>query len=184
MAFHWLSVAKSWRKLPPRQLALRERILGDPYYRLQSMAEVVVAAQLGVKIDVNRASVDDWLRLPGISIHQARSLVELAGMGVQLLCVEDIAAALSIPVEPVKPLEPLLYFCYYDPESLSTPGQVDVNSASVEQLTEIPLLPSALATRIVSDRQQNGDYRNLADFGQRLGLTSQTITQLLHYLKF
>ena len=185
MAFHWLTVAKSWsNSLSSRQSALQARILSDPYYRFQSMTEVAVAAQMGVKIDVNRASVDDWLRLPGISIHQARSLVELAGMGVQLLCVEDIAAALSIPVEPVKRLEPLLYFCYYDPESLSTPGQVNANTASMEQLAEIPLLPPALAARIVGDRQQNGAYRHLADFGQRLALNSQLISQLMHSLKF
>ena len=181
---HWLTVAKGWSKLSPRQSALQARISSDPYYRFQSMAEVAVAAQMGVKIDVNRASVDDWLRLPGISIHQARSLVELAGMGVQLLCVEDIAAALSIPVEPVKRLELLLYFCYYDPQSLSTPGQVNANTASVEQLAEIPLLPPALAARIVGDRQQNGAYRHLADFGQRLALNSQLISQLMHSLKF
>ena len=59
-------------------MSLRSRIIEDPYYRFKSAFEIAVAADLGVKIDVNQANVDDWLRLPGISIHQARQLVALS----------------------------------------------------------------------------------------------------------
>jgi len=52
----------------------------------------IAVAALGIQIDVNQASVD-WLRLPGLSIHQAR--VELCRSGVQFYCLEDIAAALN-----------------------------------------------------------------------------------------
>jgi DNA uptake protein ComE-like DNA-binding protein len=77
---------------------LRVKLLNDPYYRLQSLEEVRVAAELGIYIDVNQAGVDDWLRLPGLSIHQARSLTALTQSGVQLHCLEDLAAALNLPV--------------------------------------------------------------------------------------
>lgn len=96
------------------QIGIKNRILNDPYYRFRSLKEVAIAAELGVKIDVNQASIDDWLRLPGFSIHQARSLVDLVGMGVQLLCIEDVAAAISLPVWRLQPLEPILHFEYYD----------------------------------------------------------------------
>lgn len=78
-----------------QQGPLRAQILADPYYRFQSLAEVALAAELGISIDVNQASVDDWLRLPGLSIHQARQLVQLTQNGVQFYAIEDIAAALS-----------------------------------------------------------------------------------------
>lgn len=55
--------------------------LQDPYYRFQSVEELRLAAVLGVRLDVNQASVDDWLRLPGLSIHQARLLVTLNQSG-------------------------------------------------------------------------------------------------------
>ncbi|MFW6358396.1 MAG: ComEA family DNA-binding protein, partial [Chroococcales cyanobacterium] len=112
--WNWIPSSQSLSaKLNP----VRQRILNDPYYRLRSLQEVAIAAELGLKLDVNRASVDDWLRLPGISIHQARSLVELSGMGVQFLCLEDLAAALSVSIGRLKPLEPVLYFSYYDSDS-------------------------------------------------------------------
>lgn len=164
--------------------SIRARILNEPYYRFNSLQEIAVAVELGIRIDVNQASVDDWLRLPGISIHQARTLVELAAMGVQLLSIEDIAAAISIAPQRIKPLEPILSFCYYDPESLLMPRRINPNSASIEELTEIPILESATAIAIIQNRQQNGYYRNIADLQRRLALSSQLISQLMHYLQF
>ena len=178
--FNWNSTAR----LNPNLQSLRERLQRDPYYRLQSAEEIAIAAAVGIKIDVNQASVDDWLRLPGISIHQARSLFELTRMGVQFCCMEDIAAALSLPVQRLIPLQPILSFCYYDGESVSTPPLVHANSASIEQLTKIPAVDLFLARVIVQNRLDLGAYRNLADFQRRLSLSPQLISDLMYYLQF
>ncbi|NET58536.1 MAG: ComEA family DNA-binding protein [Symploca sp. SIO2E6] len=166
------------------QQSIRTRIQNDPYYRLQSAQEIAIAAALGVKIDVNQASVDDWLRLPGISIHQARLLVELTNSGVQFYCLEDIAAALSLAVGRLKPLQPILDFCYYDPASLLTPQQINVNIASVEKLTKIPAIDLFLARAIVENRLKHGLYRNLADFQRRLDLNPKLVSDLMYYVRF
>lgn len=168
----------------PNLHLMRVRLQSDPYYRLQSAEEIAVAAELGIKIDVNQASVDDWLRLPGISIHQARSLVELSRMGVQFCCLEDIAAALGISVQRIKPLQPILSFCYYDPDSDLTPQPINPNIVSVEQLTKIPGVDLFLARAIVQNRTEGGNYRNLADFQRRLSLNPQLISDLMYYLRF
>ncbi|MBE9116614.1 ComEA family DNA-binding protein [Lusitaniella coriacea LEGE 07157] len=170
--------------LNPNRRAIRNRLLSNPYYRLRSRDEIEIALELGLTIDVNRASVDDWLRLPGISIHQARSLVDLAGMGVQLLCPEDLAAALSIPIGRLHPFVPLLDFCYYDPDSLALPQRLNPNTATVEQLGQIPILPPPLARHLVENRLQYGAYRNLADLQQRLALNNHLTEQLMNYLRW
>ncbi|PSP10577.1 MAG: DNA uptake protein [Cyanobacteria bacterium SW_11_48_12] len=176
--FDWLSPVRGVRrKVDPRWVSIRAKIKNDPYYRLQSMAEVAAAAELGVKIEVNQASVDDWLRLPGISIHQADG-------GGQFYCIEDLAATLNLPLPRLKPLEPLLNFSYYDPESLSTPKRVNPNTASLEELAQIPILETALAQAMVQNRLAHGNYGNLADLQQRLSLSSQLTSQLMHYLQF
>ena len=59
------------------QIGLKKKIANDPYYRFQTLAEIAIAVELGITIDANQASIDDWLRLPGFSIHQARSLTKL-----------------------------------------------------------------------------------------------------------
>jgi DNA uptake protein ComE-like DNA-binding protein len=169
----------SWLQLQ----TIRNRLLNDPYYRLQSVEEIAVAASLGIQIDVNQATVDDWLRLPGLSIHQARSLVQLSHAGVQFYCLEDIAVALSVPLQRLAPLTPILKFCYYDAETSSFP-RINPNTATVEALIQIPTMDLALAQAIVENRQLAGAYRNLVDFQKRLSLPGHMTSQLMYYLSF
>ncbi|WP_414528194.1 helix-hairpin-helix domain-containing protein [Nodularia chucula] len=175
----------NWLPLNLKLQKLRAKLLNDPYYRLQSGEEIQLAVKLGMRIDANQATVDDWLRLPGLSIHQARSLVELSRSGVKFYCIEDVAAALSIPTQRLSPLQPLLNFIYYDNESLDYPSQlVNVNTATVAQLVKIPFMDVSLAEFVVQNRLSSGSYRNLADFQRRLDLSGEAIAQLMYFLQF
>lgn len=179
MLSNWLKSAKQMQAIQP----LRSRLLSDPYYRFRSIAEIQLAAQLGLYIDANRAGVDDWLRLPGLSIHQARSLVALVQSGVQFHCLDDVAAALGIPVQQLQLVAPILKFCYYDAESLDHIQPVNPNFASIEQLTRVPKIDLFLAKAIWSDRQKHGTYQSIAHFQQRLALPAELISHLMHYLR-
>ncbi|WP_026730973.1 helix-hairpin-helix domain-containing protein [Fischerella sp. PCC 9605] len=171
--------------LNPRLQKLRSKLLNDPYYRLQSAEEIVIAASLGIRIDANQATVDDWLRLPGLSIHQARSLVELSRSGVKFYCIEDLAAALSISIQRLKPLEPILNFSYYDDEAVNNITYViNPNTATIESLLKVPFIDASLAQAVVENRQSAGLYRNLVDFQQRLNLSGDILAQLMYYLRF
>ena len=167
-----------------RLQVLKRRLQADPFYRFQSPEEVAIAGELGVKIEVNQATVDEWLRLPGLSIHQARQLVELTGLGMQFLAVEDLAAALNIPVQQIKYWTPVLSFTYADPDSCLTPAKIAVNQADLAQLLTIPFITPAIAENLLQNRDQAGPYRNLADLQKRLRLPLDLISQLLHYLQF
>ncbi|BBA79535.1 DNA uptake protein [cyanobacterium endosymbiont of Rhopalodia gibberula] len=178
-------VLSRWsKKLNLNRQAIRKRILNDPYYRFCSLEEVEIAAELGLTIDVNQASVDDWLRLPGLSIHQGRTLVALVSMGVELLCIEDLAAALSLPINSLKPLAPILVFSYRDPKNLLMFQRVNVNCATLEQLQDIPVIDAILAQNLVNNRRENGCYKNFVDLQRRLALTGSIISELMHYLQF
>ena len=161
---------------------LRLRLTQEPYCRLRSLSEVWGAVHLGIRIDVNQAKVDDWLRLPGLSIHQARLLVELRQGGVEFHSIEDIAAALGMPLSALTPLEPILQFCYYGAVTHGVTNQININTASVEQLAEIPGLELFLARAIVQNRIHGGRFRDLVDLKNRLFLPGELITQLMHYL--
>ncbi|MEA5582248.1 ComEA family DNA-binding protein [Nodularia harveyana UHCC-0300] len=175
----------NWLPLNLKLQKLRAKLLNDPYYRLQSGEEIQLAVKLGLRIDANQATVDDWLRLPGLSIHQARSLVELSRSGVKFYCIEDVAAALAIPTQRLAPLTPLLHFIYYDNESLDSPRQlVNPNTATVEQLVKIPFMDVSLAEAVIQNRLSSGSYRNLADFQRRLDLPGEAIAQLMYFLQF
>jgi DNA uptake protein ComE-like DNA-binding protein len=161
---------------------LANRLTQDPAYRLRSYQEVAQAAQLGYALDVNRATVDDWLRLPGLSIRQAQALVRLRLGGVQFHCLEDVAAALGLGAVALQPLAPVLSFCYYDEPCGALPS-VSVNQGSAQQLASVPGLSQALAQGIVLERSHRGPYRDLADLQQRLHLPPDQLQALLYYLR-
>ena len=161
---------------------LRYRLQQEPYYRFQSFDELLLAAGWGVCIDANKASVDDWLRLPGISIHQARKLVAIAQSGLFFNCIEDVAASLNMPTPQIQGWTAVLKFYYYAPERLE-PVTVDVNTASSTQLESVPAIDHFISRAIIHYRK-NGPYRDIADFQQRLRLAPEMTAELLHYLKF
>jgi len=171
----------SWH---PRWLRLRAKIKNDPYYRFQSLEEIAIAAELNVAIEVNFATVDDWLRLPGISIRQAQTLTDLTAAGIQFYSLEDIAAALNLPLQRLQPFAPILRFTFTDPESELRPCSINPNTATADELATVPFLDRPLAEQVVDNRLKYGNYRNLADFHHRLALTSQLTAQLMHYLRF
>ena len=167
-----------------KKRATAYKIRNDPYYRFQSLREIEIAARLGIKIDVNRASVDDWLRLPGISIHQAKVLVELVQKGVHLVCLEDVAGAIDVSVTRLLPLEPILYFAYYDRLSALSPQKINLNQASLAQIKQVSLWDEELALLVFNEREKNGKYHNFADLQSRLNLDNELIFKLLCYLTF
>ncbi|MEO1589856.1 MAG: helix-hairpin-helix domain-containing protein [Cyanobacteria bacterium J06632_22] len=158
---------------------LRGRLEKDPYYRFRSYEEVRAAVRLGVRIDVSHATVDDWLRLPGLSIHQARTLSALVHRGVPLMSIEDVAAALHLPLQRLRPLEPILEFRYYDPPPNPT---LDINQVSGPQLLQIPGMTPHFAQQLIYHRRL-GPYRSWEDLQQRLRLPPEQVGHLIHYLQ-
>jgi DNA uptake protein ComE-like DNA-binding protein len=151
----------------------------EPYYRFRSISELNAAAQRGERIAVHSATVDDWLRLPGLSIHQARALVDLQAAGLELYAIEDLAAALEIPLHRAQGWQAILSFEYHHPES--APLQLNPNRATLVELQQIMI--STLAERIIEAREIT-TFQDLADLQRRLQLDGPTLTHLLPYLRF
>ncbi|MEA5447694.1 ComEA family DNA-binding protein [Leptolyngbya sp. CCNP1308] len=173
---------KRWQALRAQLHPLAARLSQDPSYRLGSYQEVAQAAKLGFTLDVNRATVDDWLRLPGLSIRQAQGLVRLRQAGVQFHCLEDLAAALGAAPTQLTPLAPVLSFCYYE-EHCGTLPRVGLNQATVYELCSLPGMPPAVAEAVVQERSRRGPYQDLADLQRRLGLAPDLVQTLMYYLR-
>jgi len=156
----------------------------DPRYRFRSLLELQQATRQGFRLEVATASVDDWLRLPLFSIHQAHLLTRLQRSGVALHCMEDLAAALEVPIAQIEPLRQALRFTYYDANSPLRLQKLNPSQADPVKLLGIPGLDETLVQRIVNDRNQRGAYRDLADFQARLQLSGDRIEDLMYYLTF
>ena len=162
--------------------ALSQQLRANPLMRFETLADLQAAAALGIRIDVAQATQDDWLRLPGLSIHQARTLAQLGQSGLQFHCLDDIAAALGLSINQVAGYGPILQFCFYDEDERSP--ICNANHASAAALQTLPVLSESLVTAILQERNSRGPFSDLANFQQRLSLDAATTSQLMHYLRF
>ncbi len=154
----------------------------NPYCRLCTLDDVAIAVELGLFIDANRAGVDDWLRLPHLSIHQARQLVALRQAGVVFYCLEDVSSGLGVSTAVLQQFSMLIQFRYYSVDETSI-GGLNPNYAPLTALAELPGVSEEVARSIVMTREA-APFRDLVDLQRRLGLPRDVVNQLLHYLRF
>ncbi len=158
----------------------------NPERRLSDVAEVRHAADLGWRLDVNRASAADWLRLPGISPSQVDLLLRLQQGGVQLSGPEDLERLLELPPSQVAVWEPLLLFRWYGDGAPHAAGssRVDLNHASAAALQQqLPQLDEARRSRLLRERQR-APFSDLADLQQRLQLPPALVEELIGRVRF
>lgn len=146
----------------------------QPARRLRSAEEVERAAALGWRLDVNRATAADWLRLPGCSPDQADLLQRLQAGGVQLSGPEDLQRLLQLDPERLRSWLPLLEFRWYGSPPAPAPTLVAVNAAPADQLRRLGGLGEAELARLLQERSRR-PFRDLADLQQRLALPAALI---------
>ena len=145
-----------------------------------------LAAAAGPPIDVNRASADDWLRLPGISTAQVDLLLRLQQGGVQLSGPDDLQRLLELSHQQLAAWEPLLQFHWYSeaPLAAARPGRLDLNQATAAALEQrLPQLSSDRRRRLLWERQR-APFQDLADLQQRLQLPPAVVEELIGRVRF
>jgi len=164
------------------ELKLRQ----DPQRRLSDGSEARHAVALGWRLDVNRASASDWLRLPGISAAQVDLLLRLQQGGVQLSGLDDLQRLLELPRSQAAAWEPLLLFRWYGDGAPvpAAPKPVDLNHASASALEQqLPQLDAVRRARLLRERQR-APFIDLADLQQRLQLPPALVEQLIGKVRF
>ena len=183
------------RPAAPAPRPLEERVEQDllelklehnPNLRLANAQEVQHAAALGWRLDVNRASADDWLRLPQIQRDQVDLLLRLQQGGVQLSGPEDLQRLLDLPASVVAIWEPLLQFRWYGDGAPTTvrPLLIDLNRAPAQALErQLPQLSPERRQRLLRERQR-APFQDLADLQQRLQLPAAVVEDLIGKVRF
>lgn len=163
-------------------LALRLR--QQPGAQLRDAGEVLRAAALGWRLDVNRATRADWLRLPGCEPRHADLLGRLRDGGVQLSGADDLARVLELDQATVAAWLPLLEFRWYgEPPAAATPPPLPLNRADARQLQQQLGLSPERTGRLLRERRR-APFRDLADLQQRLQLPPQLVEQWIGRVGF
>jgi len=165
------------RDLLALQLAQR------PQRRLRDAREVERAAALGWRLDVNRATAADWLRLPGCSQGQADLLLRLQAGGVQLSGPEDLQRLLQLDPAQLRCWLPLLEFRWYGTPPAAALLPVCVNGAPARELRRLEGLKEQQLTLLLQERGRR-PFRDLADLQQRLALPADLIEGWIGRVRF
>jgi DNA uptake protein ComE-like DNA-binding protein len=155
----------------------------NPNLALRSAAEVQMLAELGWRLDVNRASRDDWQRLPGISATQVDLLLRLQAAGVQLSGAEDLRQVLELERAQIDSWLPVLSFHWYgEPAAGPPPPPLDLNRATTRQLSTLGLSPER-SQRLLRERARR-PFSDLADLQQRLQLPPTLVEAWIGRVRF
>jgi len=180
------------RRIPEHEAVKREQVEREllalklrqnPALRLRDAHEVRHAAALGWRLDVNRATRADWLRLPGMPAQHVDLLLRLQAGGVQLSGAEDLQRLLELPAAVVAAWQPLLEFRWYG-EAPATPPEprLDLNRARLPDLQALGLSPER-SQRLLRERAR-APFRDLADLQQRLQLPPDLVEHWIGKVRF
>lgn len=163
---------------------LELRLQQQPAAPLRDGGEVARAAALGWRLDVNRATQADWLRLPGCRPHQADLLVRLRKGGVQLSGPDDLQRLLQLDPPTLATWLPLLEFRWYgEPVIAEEPPPLPLNRADARQLEQqLGLSPERIG-RLLRERRR-APFRDLADLQQRLQLPPHLVESWIGRVRF
>ena len=171
------------RELVEREL-LALKLSQNPALRLRDAAEVRHAAALGWRLDVNRATRADWLRLPGLSPAQVDLLLRLQAGGVQLSGPEDLKNLLELSPYQLAAWLPLLEFRWYGeaPTTSSSPPPLDLNRARPIDLLALGLSRERIR-RLLRERARS-PFLDLAELQQRLQLPPELVESWIGRVRF
>ena len=163
-------------------LALKLR--HNPSLPLRSAEDARQLAALGWRLDVNRATRADWLRLPGITPGQVDLLLRLQVGGVQLSGPDDLQRLLDLKTEQLKAWLPVLEFRWYGEPPATATGTpaLDLNRASRQQLCGLGL-SAERCHRLLRERARQ-PFQDLADLQQRLQLPPALVESWIGKVRF
>jgi competence protein ComEA len=106
------------------------------------------------------------------AVGGARAGVDTSDQNLARLLVDGEQIRIGMRAATTAPGAPAV------PGPASAPGQIDINTASVEVLQEIPGVGPVLAGRIVTFREQNGGFTSVEQLTEVSGIGEVTFAQM------
>ena len=135
-------------------------------------------------LDVNRATPEQWEKLPGCSEAMVDVLMRLQRGGVQFSQLDDLALLLNLPTDLLKLWTPHLVFRWHgDAPVLPEQPLLDVNAAAPTLLEQTLNWPKPRLHRLIQERRLK-PFEHLADLQERVCLPPDAVEQLIGRVSF
>ena len=135
-------------------------------------------------LDVNRATPEQWQKLPGCSEHMVDVLMRLQRGGVQFSQLDDLALLLNLPADLIGLWTPHLVFRWHgDTPVLPEQPPLDLNAAAPTLLEQTLNWPKPRLQRLIEERRRK-PFEHLADLQERVCLPPDAVEQLIGRVSF
>ncbi len=135
----------------------------------------------GEQIDMDRADANELVRLPRIGPALAARILADRESGGPFGSLEGLSRVFGVGPGLVETIRPYAIFSgtvrlRQSPAKMAT--KVSLNTATADQLEQLPGIGPARAMAIVEDRRRNGRYRAIEDLARVRGIGAATISRL------
>ncbi len=132
----------------------------------------------GERIDPNFADETELRRLPGIGPAKASAIVRDRREKGPFIALEDLERVAGLGEKTVERLAPHLALTSIPDSRRPARARLDLNQATLEDLTRLPGIGSSLAGRIIEYRQRNGRFRQIDDLLSVPGIGPGTVEKI------
>lgn len=132
-----------------------------------------------VVIDINRATQEDLIKIYGIGEAISIRILKLKESLGGFVSMEQMNDVWGLSPEVIENLN-----SHFKVSELPKLKKIDINNASIKELSQFPYFNYQLAKQIVTFRSMNGDFKNVNDLTKIKGLSIDKANIIALYLDF
>lgn len=132
-----------------------------------------------VVIDINQASQEDLIKIYGIGEATSLRILKFRESLGGFATMEQMKDIWGLSPEVVEKLN-----AHFKISTRSNIKKIDINNASVKELSQFPYFNYQVAKQIVTFRSMNGDFKNVDDLTKIKGLSIDKANIIALYLTF
>ena len=130
-----------------------------------------------VSIDINNADSAAFISLPGIGSKLSQRIINFRDKLGGFYKVEQVAETFGLPDSTFQKIRPTLQIFN------AAIKQININTATLEELKAHPYIRYNIATAIIQYRNQHGNFSTLNDLKKIMLVTEEVFNKISPYLK-
>jgi DNA uptake protein ComE-like DNA-binding protein len=130
-------------------------------------------------IDINQASQEDLIKIYGIGEAISLRILKFKESLGGFVSMEQMKDVWGLSPEVIENLN-----SHFKVSALPNVKKVDINNASIKELSQFPYFNYQIAKQIVTFRSMNGDIKNIDDLTKIKGLSIDKANIIVLYLDF